>query len=194
MNFFAKIPKELIFKKEFLTNEIIFNKNNLCSSICYIKRGKIAKIKGKKIIEVYNQHSIIGIDLIFSSYPFYDENFKALELTSLDLVTKEGLINSNIILDILEFYSNELLELKEHSFLLSIKSNEDKILYFLLTEYKKKSSTSFVIDMTKSELSNYLNIDKNELSNIICKLINDKIIANKNKLYTLINLEFFLSL
>ena len=67
----------------------------------------------------------------------------------------------------------------------------DYILEIASLEYKKRSSTSFVISMTKAELANFLNIEKQELSDILSNLIKSNIIANKNRLYTLIDLSFF---
>lgn len=191
MNFIDKISRNLICKKEYLNNEIVFKKGDLCSSICYIKRGKIAKTKDKCIIEEYLQYSIIGLDIMFSDYPFYSDNYVALELTSIDLISKELLLDNNITLDIFKYYSLELLSVKEHNFLLSCKSNKDKVINYLSLEYKKRSSTSFVISMTKAELAYFLNIEKQELSDILSNLIKSNIIANKNRLYTLIDLSFF---
>lgn len=192
MNFISKIPIKNIYKKEFLNNETIFKSNDLCSSICYIKRGKIAKMNGNTIIEIYNQYNIIGLDIIFSSNPFYEYNYITLELTSVDLILKEHLISSNVINEILEYNSNQLIQMKEYVKILLCKTNKEKLLFFLYLEYKKRNSTSFIIEMTKAELSNYLNINKNELSKIISELTKSRIIANQNKLYTLIDLNYFI--
>ena len=191
MTFIDKIPLNLRFKKEYLTNEIILKKDSLASSICYIKRGKIAKLNENSIIEEYPQYSIIGLDIMFSNIPFYEFDYKALELTSVDLISKDTLLNLNISLDIFSYLANEIVNLKCHNSLLSYSSNRDKVKNYLYSEYKKRSSTSFVISMTKRELSNFLNIDKEELSNILSYLIKNNIIANQNKLYTLIDLSFF---
>lgn len=196
MNIFDSFNQKLIYKKEFLTNEYINKKNDLCSSIYFIKRGKVALLSNGKIISIYNQNSIIGLDIIFSNNPFYKHDYISLELTSTDVISKDGLFeefkNKESSLKILNYYSNQILELKEHISLLSYKNDKDKVINYLYSEYKNKSSTSFVINMTKAELADYLNIKKNELSNIIKQLINDKIIANQNRLYTIINLNYFL--
>lgn len=184
-------------KKEFLNNELIFKKGDLCSSICLIKRGKIGLIHKNKVINTYIQHSIIGLDIMFSDNPFYEFNYIALELVSLDFISKDSLFtelkNPVFLLPILNYYSNQLVEYKEYIQLLSSKNEKEKVINYFYNEYKNKSSTSFVINLTKAELANYLNIDKKVLSKIIKELIDNKILANQNKLYTIINLDYFLS-
>jgi hypothetical protein len=58
VNIFDSFNQKLIYKKEFLTNEYINKKNDLCSSIYFIKRGKVALLSNGKIISIYNQNSI----------------------------------------------------------------------------------------------------------------------------------------
>lgn len=191
MNFIDKIPNDLLIKKEYLNNEIVLKKDNLCSSILYVKRGKIAKMKGNRVIEVYNQYQVVGLDIIFSSNPFYEYNYISLELTSINLISKEILLDPNLYINILEYFSLQFKNINEHNILLSLKSNKERVINYLYLEYKKRSSSSFVISMTKKELADFLNINSNELTNILSFLIENNIIANKNKLYTLIDLSFF---
>jgi CRP-like cAMP-binding protein len=195
MNLFDTLDSKSLYKKEYFTNEIVFKKEDLCSSICLINRGKIALMSNNKIIHIYNSKGIIGLDLIFSHKPFYQFNYLALELTSLTFISKDKLLEEmkkfNTLLVILELYSNKIINLEKHVKLLSYQKDKDKVIHFLLDEYKSKSSTSFVIGLTKVELSNYLNIEKATLSKIISELINDRIIANQNKLYTIIDINYF---
>jgi CRP-like cAMP-binding protein len=192
---FDNFDKKSKYKKEFFTNELIFNAHTLCSSICLIKRGKIGLICKNKLIKTYNQYSIIGLDIIFSDNPFYDFDYIALELVSLDFISKDSLFNElkNPIfsLQLLSYYSNKLIECEKYIRLLSYKNEKEKVENYFYNYYKNKSSTSFVIDLTKAELANYLNIEKKVLSKIIKELIDNKIIANQNKLYTIINLDYF---
>ena len=197
MDIFNIISNEKKYKKEYLTNEIIFTKNDLCSSIFLINSGKIALCKNNKICKIIYKNEIIGLDLIFSNNPFYDYDYKSLELTSLVFISKDVLFNelTNPLfsLSLLNFYSETIKELTYHNSLLSYQNEQERVINFLYLEYKKKNSTSFVIALTKAELSVYLNIDRKNLSKIFSDLINKNIIANQNKLYTLIDLNYFIN-
>ena len=59
----------------------------------------------------------------------------------------------------------------------------------LYTEYKRTNATSFLIQYTKTELAALLNVERPSLSFELSKLQSEGIIANQNKLYTIIKLN-----
>ena len=54
---------------------------------------------------------------------------------------------------------------------------------------KQLNQTSFLINYTKTELAAFLNVERPSLSYELSRLIKEGIIANQNKLYTIINLN-----
>ena len=188
-----------IIKKEFMRGECIFQDDSLCSSIALIKRGKINAIKyysdgHGKIIRTLEQNECIGINLIFSSNPFYKASFYSESLVTIELISKEDLFklmyrSKTILINILASISDSSIVLNNHIKLLAYKTIRERLAYYFYTIYEEKHALTFIIPYTKTELADFLNVERPSLSNELSKLINDNIIANKNKLYTIIDLN-----
>lgn len=187
------ILKKISITKEYLRNEIIFNINDLIVSLAFIKRGAVKVVDlNNRLIKQYNQNEIINLPLLFSKSNVYENKYVSLSLTTISFISKADIlklmnenetINENILY-LLSDYSNKL---NEHVRLLCYKTIRQKFIEFLLLESRRKKASSFFIDYTKSELAIYLNCERHLLSLEIQKLINEGVIANKNKLYTIIN-------
>lgn len=182
-----------ITTKEFLRGEILFNINDLITSIAFIKRGSIIVLDSNdKVIASYSQNDIINPSLIFSSNCYYEYKYIIQTISTISFITKTNLISlmkeiPQISLNILNIISDYNIELQNHLRILSYKTIKEKICAYLLLESKQKKASSFLINYTKTELASYLNVEKHLLSLELQKLIIDGIIANQNKLYTIIN-------
>lgn len=182
-----------ITTKEFLRGEILFNINDLITSIAFIKRGSIIVLDSNdKVIASYSQNDIINPSLIFSSNCYYEYKYIIQTISTISFITKTNLISlmkeiPQISLNILNIISNYNIELQNHLRILSYKTIKEKICAYLLLESKQKKASSFLINYTKTELASYLNVERHLLSLELQKLIIDGIIANQNKLYTIIN-------
>ena len=183
-------------KKEYLRGETIVTEGDLCSSIILVNRGSITAKQSfsdghDNIIRIINQNEYIGINLIFSSNPFYKATFYSDTLTSVTLISKDDLVklmtlNTTILYNVLALISDSAISLNEHIRLLSHKSIKSKLCYYLYNEYKRSNQLSFIIPYTKTELAAFLNVERPSLSYELNRLIDAGIIANKNKLYTII--------
>lgn len=181
--------------KEFFRNEIIYKENTDCNSIAIIKRGIIKKsnpITGN--ITILNQNDYIGLEIIFSSNKKYTDTYIAASLVTISIISLDDLViemykNIDLFQYILAYLSNNNQRLTEHINALKYKTIKQKLCYYLYQEYKKTNAMTFVINYTKQELANFLSIDRHLLSNELTALIENKIIANQNKLYTIIDLE-----
>lgn len=185
--------------KEYFRGEKIFLENELCSSIAIIKRGVIKAVQNfedghEKIIRILNPNEIIGLSLIFSSNPFYKASFYCETLSTIQFIDKQDLLflmeqNNQIKSNILSLISDYSNKLSDHIKLLSYKTIRQKLCAFLYNEYKRTKATSFLIQYTKTELASFLNIERPSLSLELSKLVKEGIIANQNKLYTIILLK-----
>ena len=63
------------------------------------------------------------------------------------------------------------------------------ICYYLYNEYIKQGKRTFKLNISKTDLAAMLNIERPSLSFEIKKLINEGIIENKNRDYTILSLE-----
>lgn len=197
--------KEILLKeiklitKEYLRGENIYLENDLCSSIAIIKRGVIKASQSfsdghNKIIRILNPNEIIGLSLIFSSNPFYKASFYSETLSTIQFISKEDLLylmenNQQIKLNVLSYISDYSIKLNEHIKLLSYKTIRQKLCAYFYLEYQKSQATSFLIQYTKTELAAFLNIERPSLSFELSKLIKEGLIANQNKLYTIIDIK-----
>lgn len=188
-----KLIENKITTKEFLRGEILFNINDLITSIAFIKRGSIIVLdSNNKVIASYGQNDIINPSLIFSSNCYYEYRYIIQTISTISFITKADLTKlmeeiPQISLNILNIISDYNIELQNHLKILSYKTIKEKICAYLLLESKQKKASSFLINYTKTELASYLNVEKHLLSLELQKLIIDGIIANQNKLYTIIN-------
>lgn len=188
-----------LIKKEYFRGEKIFSEGDLCSSIAIVNRGVIKASQSftdghDNIIRVITQNEIIGLSLIFSSNPFYKASFYCDTLTTLTLISKDDLLklmhkNHTFCMNLLAEMSNYAIKLNEHIKLLSHKTIKARLCYYLYSEYLKNEQTTFIISHTKTELAALLNVERPSLSYELSKLINDGIIANQNKLYTIIDIK-----
>jgi len=188
-----KTIENKITTKEYLRGEILFNINDLITSIAFIKRGAITVIdSNNRVIGSYNQNDIINPSLLFSSKEFYEHKYLVQTISTISFINKEDLIElmieiPQININILKIISNYNIDMQNHIMLLSYKTIEEKLCAYLLLELKQKKASSFLINYTKTELASYLNVERHLLSLEIQKLINNGTIANQNKLYTIIN-------
>lgn len=185
--------------KEYLRGEKIFSEHDLCNYIAIINRGAVKASQSfqdghDKIIRILNSNEMIGPALIFSSHPFYKASFYAENLTSLTLISKDDLYilmkESSIVLqNVLALISDYSIQLHEHINLLSYKTIRQRLCAFFYLEGKRKEACTFLISYTKTELAAFLNVERPSLSFELSKLIHEGIIANQNKLYTIVDMN-----
>lgn len=187
------IIKNFFKSKEYLRNETVFDVNDLITNLAFIKRGSIrVEDENKNTIRLFNQNEYINLYYIFSNKEAYDYKYISSSLTTISYINKLDILDlmssSEIIKEnILSLLSNEAIKMSEHIRLLSYTDIRKKICEYLLMESKQKKASSFVINYTKTELAHYLNIKRHLLTIELQKLINEGIIANQNKLYTIID-------
>lgn len=176
--------------KEYFRNEVIFKRDSLVSSIAIIKRGAILIKENNKEIKKLEKNAVIGLSLIFSSYPFYDYDYIALSNVSLKIVYKEELLNNNLKdnLNIMQLLSDYIINVEIHNKMLLTEESK-RLPLFLYLEHQNKNSTSFYIEYSKNDLSKYLGISNQYLTLKLKELKNKNIIKNENKLYQIINLD-----
>src|SRR6056297_4305295 len=69
-----------------------------------------------------------------------------------------------LTLNMIKIISKKAINLNKTIEYLSVKSIKQKIAYYLLDQYKKNNAKSFMLDMNRNELSDYLNVTRPSLS------------------------------
>lgn len=188
-------PIEKIYNK----GTTIFYEGDGCDYIAFVNEGTVIAKQSfsdghDNIIKVIGKNEYIGINLIYSSFPIYKASFIASTDTRITLYSFNDLIHvmkiSSIVLkNILRIISDYAINLNEHIKLLSQKTIKAKICYYLYNEYIKQGKKTFKLTISKTDLAAMLNIERPSLSFEIKKLINEGIIENKNRDYTILSLD-----
>lgn len=188
-----------IIKHHYLKGEALYLEDSLCNSIALIKKGKINAIKyfsdgHSKIIRSLGVNECIGINLIFSTNPYYKASFYAIDEVIVEVISKDDLFklmysSKTILINILNTISDSSILLNDHIKLLSYKTIKEKLCYFFYTCYEKNHNLRFTTRLNKTELAEFLNVERPSLSTELSKLINENIIENNNKEYIIKDLD-----
>lgn len=188
-------PIEKVYNK----GTTIFYEGDGCDYLAIVNEGTVIAKQSfsdghDNIIKVIGKNEYIGINLMYSSFPVYKASFIASTETKITLYSFNDLIHvmkiSSIVLkNVLRIISDYAINLNEHIRLLSQKTIKAKICYYLYNEYIKQGRRTFKLNISKTDLAAMLNIERPSLSFEIKKLINEGIIENKNRDYTILSLE-----
>lgn len=188
-----------ISQSNYLRDETIVFENDLCNSIKLVKIGTVVAKNTyydghENIIKIINANDTFGEALIFSSNPYYKATFIAtnrvtIESISIDDINKLIKANPTVNINLFKRISDSLIVLNNHIKILNKKTIRGRLLLLLYYEYKKRNATTFTIGFNKTELADFLNVERPSLSRELSILIKEGIIANKNHTYTIINLK-----
>ncbi len=184
-------------QRTMLSDSILVRQNDSCEKIFYVINGTIEaykKIGDKEIfVKGITTGEYIGINLIFSSNPLYRATFKAKDKVSVEEINKEDLIkvlqyDERILKKFLNILTDLAIEQNDSMKIKTMKTIRTKLCYFLYEEYKKNNSLEFELNYSKTDLARLLNVERPSVGYEIKKLVDDKIIENKNKHYKIISL------
>lgn len=185
--------------KQFNRGDIIFNEGDICNYLAIINYGKIIAKNTysdghETVIRILTTNDSIGEALIFSSNNEYKATFvcdlrSQVSLISYDDLKKIIQLDERINMNLLNRISDNLIELNQHVKILGKKTVRSKIATFLYQTSLAKGATTFSINLNKTELAAYLNVERPTLSKEINYLITQHIIANQAYSYTLINIS-----
>lgn len=166
--------------KTYLRNEIIIQKNVYINQIFKISKGHIIN---KKHTEFYKPNDYLFLDQIFcNSYTLDD-------YIAVDLVAGEWIDKNDIDMSYFLILSTMYQEKKNQVELLLLQDPITKLSRYLYFEFINKKTESFYITLSIAELSVFLNISKDKLSEVIQFLKNKRIIDKHNKLFNIINIS-----
>ena len=187
-----------IITKSYKKGEIVFKENDLCEAICFIKKGRIiAKnifTDGHEIIvRTLNRFDSFGEGLIFSDNPLYKATFIVVDDCKLQFILKKDLIslmnlNSQISLNIFKHLNNQSFIQMAHLKLLTLKKVSSKVASYFYLNYKNLGK-EFLLTLNKTEIAQYLNIERPTFSKELNNLIKNNIISYSHKKYTIIKPE-----
>ena len=172
-------------KTQYLSDKIIHQEKDLCQRVGIITQGEVHlvhhSITGKAIIMgTLSKGDVFGDFLIFSSNPYYPGDLISKKPTTVIYLSKDELVNElRQDYDFQLFYNSQLsekaLKLNIHNKILNLPSIRERIIVYLEIHMSKLEKSKVFIS-SKTQLSNYLNIQRPSLSRELKKMKEAKII------------------
>ncbi len=166
-------------------NEIIKNEKDLCEEIGIILNGEIeiSTITYDDhlfTIQSLKENDIFGGYLIFSNNPFYPGYISTKKECDIAFIRKDNLmkllsIKKEFLLFFLNYLSMQHIYLQNRMKTLNQKTIKDKIMFYLISESKKRKTNKINIS-SKESLAKYLNIPRPSLSRELINLKRDGLI------------------
>ena len=173
----------LILEKKYPKGSIIFFEGDECNYVSVIKKGEISirtfNYDKETEINLLHKDELFGDSLVLNSDNRYLGNVVAITDTILIMISKDNwlklLENKTILKNYLEIVSNKVFRIQSRVKILSQKSIREKILFYLISEYKRLNNKVIKIK-SKEALALYLNIPRPSLSRELILLKCDGII------------------
>ncbi len=185
-----------LITKNYKKGDIIFKEGDICNHLCLIKKGKIiAKnlfIDGHEIIiKTLCRHDSFGEGLIFSKDAKYRATFIATDNVELQLLSKDDLTkilssNPQISLNIFEYLNKQSFMNMAHIKLLSLKKVSSKVASYFYLKFNEEGN-EFQLTLNKTEIAQYLNIERPTFSKELNYLIKNNIISYFHKTYKILD-------
>ena len=167
--------------------------------VLIVKGGAIAEnmdVMGNiTILGEFNRGEVYGLESAYAGDNFYKDTLIATKKTLVLFMNKHRIITpcSNrcrrhdiVVKHIMQIVAESNIKLLEKLTHMSKKSTRDKLLSYLTTMSDKAGSEYFEIPFNKTELANYLSVDRSAMSTELGKLRDEGIVDYDKKRYRLI--------
>lgn len=171
--------------KEFNTNELLFNEDENCKYFGVLLEGelKVSTLTNhdqEYTINILHKGDIFGETLLFLENNNYLGDGIITKKSKIAFISKDKLLsllsNKIFLSNYLEALANKTEKINFRMKLLSQKSIENKIMFYLYSQ-KKKRNTNVINIPSKEKLAQLLNIPRPSLSRELIKLKEKKIIS-----------------
>lgn len=166
--------------KSYNKNEIIANEDDECRSLALVIEGHVEIQRlysnGKYIVlNRLSKGDVFGEALIFSKTKSYPATVIALSNCKILFIEKEDVlklcsVNEQILENFISLLSNKVFILNSKIKSISFKSVRQKVINFILEEYREQRSSSIILKNTKEEIASSLGIPRPSLSRELINL------------------------
>ena len=186
--------KDFIIKK-YKNNTLVFHEGEECKYLGIVLKGQLVistltALDKDYVINILNEGELFGDTLLFSDKTFYLGDGIVNKDSEILFIPKELLLQmlkeQQFLLNFLSIISKKSMDLRNRLKLLSHKSIEERILFYL-SEQRKQLQTNKIPIKSKENLAKLLNIPRPSLSRELIKLKEKKIIDyNRNYIILMI--------
>lgn len=179
-------PKIRMYKK----NDFIKVAGDKFDSIGIILQGEATvnkeNIAGNRVIvTILKPGDMFGETLVFSNQPSWIATVQAQKKCKVLFIKGESIVgecaklcpwHKTLIQNMLRIVSEKALVLNRKVEYLSISGVREKICTYLLEQYKKSGTSTFILPMNRKELAEFLNVSRPALSREMSRLRDEGII------------------
>ena len=185
----SKHENKFIYKK-YQSNTLLFHEGEECKELGIILKGQltistITSLDKEYIINILNKNDIFGDTLLFAEKTLYLGDGILTKDSEVLFISKELLLemfkDQNFLLNFLSITAKKSSDLRNRLKLLSHKSIEERILFYLDSE-RKRLKTKKIPIKSKESLAQLLNVPRPSLSRELIKL-KEKNIIDYNRYY-----------
>ena len=179
--------------KKYSQNTLLFHEGDECTDLGIILRGQviistITSLNKEYIINILNKNDLYGDTLLFSEKTLYLGDGIVSKDAEILFIPKNLLLEmfqeQQFLLNFLALSSKKSMDLRNRLKLLSHKSIEERILFYLVDQKKQLNSNKIPIK-SKESLAKLLNIPRPSLSRELIKL-KEKNFINYNRYYIIL--------
>lgn len=176
-------------------NDIIISPGQSCEDVVMILKGgvKVENIDAFgdiSLITKFKAGDVYGVEKFYSDDKEYSDYLIATENSLVMLINKHRLISpcqnrckrhEIVIRNLMKMIIERNTQLSTKLKLMSKKNTRAKVLAFLYNQSKLANSAYFDLPYNKTELANYLAVDRSALSTVLSKLRDEGIIDFEKK-------------
>ena len=194
------------FKTKFKTfnkNEVIFKQGDSMEYVALILKGS-AKVEhvdtlGNITIHYELEHGgMYGVESAYANLNTYNDSLIATQKSFVLFLDKHRLItpcsnrckrHETVVKNLMQIVAERNLQLLNKLTHISKKSIREKVISYLLSQSQKTNSTYFDIPFNKTELAEYLAVDRSAMSSELNKMKKEGLIDFDKKQYHLIKIK-----
>ena len=190
--------------KTFLKNERIINQGDEIEDVVLIVKGgaiaeNVDSLGNVNIVSELVRGDMFGLESSVAGEEFFRDSLVAKQKTLVLFMNKHRILNpcSNrckrhdvIVKNIMKIVADSHVKLLEKLTHMSKKTTREKLLSYLVSESKKSKNEYFEIPFNKTELANYLSVDRSAMSTELSKMKEEGILDFDKKLYRILNHKF----
>ncbi len=189
--------------KTILKNEEIITQGSPMEEVVMILKGSalvknVDSLGEISIVRQLKRGDVYGIESAYNTDEIYKDSVVASDKCLVMYMNRHRLItpcenkckrHEIVSRHLVQMLAENNLELTEKLTHMSKKTTRDKLMSYLTSMMKKKGSSYFEIPYNKTELANYLSVDRSAMSTELGKMKAENIIDFDKKQYRLIKIE-----
>lgn len=170
-----------------------------CNSIGIVLQGNVEIQKhypnGKIVsLSTLSEGHIFGEAIVFSSHHKYPATIVTMKNSKIIHISREDIIymcseNSQILKNFMELLSSKILNLNKKITELSLETLRQKIIFYLLQQYKEQKNLKIKLSMSKKQLAEYLGVQRPSLSRELINMKNEGLISVDKDIIEIFDLE-----